>query len=64
MQKELASIKDAANRYGCSTRTIRRLIENGTIQAYRLGPRTTRIDLTEADKKLLTTKEAAISDLG
>ena len=50
---ELATVQDAATRYGCSVRTIRRLIEKGTLQAYRLGPRTTRIDLTHADKQLL-----------
>lgn len=49
---ELGSVKEAAERYGCSPDTVRRWVAQGMLDAYRLGPRLLRIDLT-ADDRLL-----------
>lgn len=47
---ELATLTEAAKRYKCSTRTIRRLIARDELTAYRVGPKLLRIDLQEADR--------------
>jgi excisionase family DNA binding protein len=47
---------EAAAHLGISTRTVRRRIADGTIPAYRLGPRLLRIDL---DELAAATKEGA-----
>lgn len=44
-----ASIAEAANYVNVSTRTIRRRIADGSIGAYRFGPRVIRVDLDEID---------------
>lgn len=38
------TIAEAAVRRGCSQKTIRRRIADGTLPAYRLGPKLIRID--------------------
>jgi excisionase family DNA binding protein len=43
------SISEAAERAGVATKTIRRRIADGTLTAYRLGPRLIRLDLAELD---------------
>jgi excisionase family DNA binding protein len=40
----MPSIQQAADHIGLSTKTIRRYIADGTLRAYRIGPRTIRID--------------------
>ncbi len=40
---------EAAERFGCSPRTIRRYIAAGQLTGYRLGPRLVRIDADELD---------------
>jgi excisionase family DNA binding protein len=43
------SIQDAARRLGQSTQTIRRRIADGTLTAYRVGPRAIRLDTAEVE---------------
>ncbi len=51
--RRLTSVADAAESYGVSERTIRRYIANGTLTAYRFGPRMIRVDLDELDSTLV-----------
>jgi excisionase family DNA binding protein len=46
---ELATITEAATRYKCNPRTIRRLIDSGEIGVYRIGAKIVRIDIAETD---------------
>jgi excisionase family DNA binding protein len=52
--RRLESIDSAAERHGIATKTIRRRIADGTIPAYRLGPRLLRVDPAEVDAALLS----------
>lgn len=52
-RRQLASLDEAAQYFGCSTKTLRRRIADGTITGYRSGPRAVRIDLNEAENALL-----------
>lgn len=45
-----ATVKQAAEHWGVSTKTIRRMIEAGTITGYRLTKRTLRVNLDELDR--------------
>lgn len=47
---ELVTLAEAAKRYKCSDRTIRRMIARNELQAYRVGPKLLRIDIREADR--------------
>ncbi|MGE2723546.1 excisionase family DNA-binding protein [Mycolicibacterium pulveris] len=49
------SIRKAARHAGLDERTVRRLIDEGTIPAYQAGPRIFRIDLDEMDRALRIT---------
>jgi excisionase family DNA binding protein len=51
--RRLASIPDAAEYVGVSTKTTRRYIAAGRITGYRTGPRLIRVDLNEVDAVLL-----------
>jgi excisionase family DNA binding protein len=52
--RHLASIEDAAERYGVHPRTLRRRIADGTITGYRIaGGRLIRVDLIECDERLV-----------
>lgn len=51
--RQLVSLDEAAEHFGCSTKTLRRRIADGTITGYRTGPRAVRIDLNEAEDALL-----------
>ena len=53
MKKELLSIPEAAEILSCSTRTIRRLIEEGAIEACKLRS-STRVVYTSLRKYILT----------
>lgn len=44
------TIAEAAEQRDCHPRTIRRRIADGTLTAYRMGPRLIRIDADELDK--------------
>lgn len=50
--RRLAGIADAAAYLGCNPKTIRRRIADGTLTAYRFGPRMLRVDLDELDRLL------------
>jgi len=47
--RRLVTIADAAEYVGCTTKTIRRRISDGTISGFRFGPRLIRVDLNELD---------------
>lgn len=47
------SITQAAERTGVSPRTLRRRIADGSLRAYRLGPRILRLDSTEVDQLMV-----------
>ena len=53
MRKELLSIPEAAEILSCSTRTVRRLIEERTIEACKLRS-STRVVYTSLHKYVLT----------
>lgn len=57
-RRNLGTIADAADRLGCSTRTIRRYIAAGQLTGYRLGSRAIRVDLDQLEE-LLTPIPAA-----
>ncbi|WP_254622822.1 helix-turn-helix domain-containing protein [Rhodococcus sp. W8901] len=52
MNARLVTIGDAAAYLGCSTRTVRRYISAGRIEAYRVGNRMIRVDSAELDRLL------------
>lgn len=45
---EWGSVEDVAALYDMSTRTVRRLIANGTLPAYRIGPRKVMVNMADA----------------
>jgi excisionase family DNA binding protein len=51
-QRRIASINDAAEYAGVSTKTIRRYIAAGRLTGYRVGPRLIKINLAEVDELL------------
>ncbi|ACV79821.1 hypothetical protein Namu_3496 [Nakamurella multipartita DSM 44233] len=53
MARHLVTIAAAAEFAAVNPRTIRRRISDGTITAYRVGPRILRVDLNEVENKLL-----------
>jgi len=50
--RHLVSVAQAADYVGCATKTIRRRVSEGTLTAYRFGPRMLRVDLAELDALL------------
>lgn len=48
----LVSIAEAADYAGCSVKTIRRRISDGSLIGYRMGPRLIRVDLNELETLL------------
>lgn len=46
------SLAEAARRLGCTTRTVRRRIADGSLTGYRMGPRLIRLDAAEVDALL------------
>ena len=48
-RRRLASLAEAAEYAGCSKDTIRRRVADGTIRAYKFGPRLLKVDLNEID---------------
>jgi excisionase family DNA binding protein len=49
LDRRLAAIDTAAEYAKVSTKTIRRRVADGTLTAYRFGPRLLRVDLNELD---------------
>ena len=52
MPKNYVSIPDAAKLANCSPKTIRRRISDGTIPAYRMGPRMLRVDQADIERAM------------
>lgn len=50
--RKFAPLNEAAAHVGCSTKTLRRRIADGTLTGYRFGPRVLRVDLDELDAAL------------
>jgi excisionase family DNA binding protein len=53
------TIAAAAQRLGLSSKSIRRRIADGTLPAYRVGPRLIRLDLLDVDRLMLRPIPAA-----
>lgn len=51
-QPEWVTIATAAKRLGLSIKSIRRRIADGTLPAYRVGPRLIRLDAEDIDRLL------------
>lgn len=47
--RSLISMSTAAELLGCSTKTIRRRIADGSLTGYRVGPRNLRVDQAEVE---------------
>lgn len=54
-QPELITIEQAAMILGCSSRTIRRRIDDGTLTGYRVGPRFLRLRKTQVQSLAIRT---------
>lgn len=50
--RRFASLDEAAEYLGVNPRTVRRLIADGRITGYRLGPKLLRVDLAELESSL------------
>lgn len=50
--RRLVSLTEAAKHAGCHTATLGRRIRDGSLTAYKFGPRLVRIDLDELDAML------------
>lgn len=55
----LLSVAESAQRLGCQPATIYRYIDAGTLPAYRVGPRTLRVDPADLDALIRPTKAGA-----
>ncbi len=49
LRRQLVSIPAAAKYAACNPRTIRRRIADGSLSAYKAGPRLIRVDLNDVD---------------
>lgn len=47
VQQRYLSLKEAADWYGVSERTLRRRVSEGRLRAYRVGPRSIRVRSTD-----------------
>lgn len=54
-RRRYVSINDAAQYLGVSTRTIRTMIADGRLCAYRMGRRFIRLDLDQIDAAMIPT---------
>jgi len=52
----LVTLAVAAEYFGVHVKTVRRRIDDGTLTAYRFGPRQIRVDLNEMDAALTPVK--------
>lgn len=57
-RRSYESIAQAADRTGVSQRTLRRRIADGSLRAYRLGPRIIRLNATEVDDLMVPVRSA------
>lgn len=49
VERKNMTLKEAADWYGVSERTLRRRIAEGKLRAYRVGPRTIRVSVEDLD---------------
>lgn len=49
-QRKNLTLKQAAEWYGVSERTLRRRISEGRLRAYRVGPRSIRVSVEDLDE--------------
>lgn len=49
VERKNMNLKDAADWYGVSERTLRRRIAEGKLRAYRVGPRSIRVSVEDLD---------------
>lgn len=56
---EYITIRDAAQRYGISTTTLRRYITQNRITAHRVGPKLIRLEAAQVEKELFGKSPAA-----
>lgn len=63
MPKKLLSIREACSRYGLSDKTIRRRIADGTLTAYRCGPRLIKLDADQVEAALIQPANDAHDDI-
>ncbi len=49
---EVETVQSAARRLGVCPKTVRRMISDGRLPAYRLGPRMLRLDPADVDRLL------------
>lgn len=49
-KRQLITLDQAAELLAVSPRTVRRMISDGTLTGYRLGPRLLRVDAGEIDR--------------
>lgn len=50
--RHLVSLAEAGRLLNCSPRTVRRRVAEGTLKAYRVGPRLIKIDAADVDALL------------
>jgi excisionase family DNA binding protein len=50
LQRQLVSLDEAAESLGLSRRTLRRRISDGTLPAFRVGPRAVRVDVADLER--------------
>jgi len=58
MARKLLSVTQAAQTCGVTSQTIRYWIQGGYLRAYRMGPKTIRIDAVDLEKLIRPTIEA------
>lgn len=52
-RRRYATLEQAGEYLGVTSRTIRMMIADGRLTGYRNGPRIVRVDLNEVDNKLM-----------
>lgn len=52
MSTKHLTVSEVAERYGLSTKTVRRYVASGTLPARRVGPRLIRLDADEVEAAL------------
>lgn len=58
-QRCFASVRVAAERYNVDPRTVRRWIAEGRVTGYRVGAGSVKVDLNEADERVVEVIPAA-----
>lgn len=59
-KESYVSLPEAAQYFGCSTRTLQRYIQQCKVPGYRMGPRKILVKLSEVEKTLIPMGAAAL----